>query len=143
MPSDHPPSPQSPTQQPFDGGELPSKVSTSPSLGNSLPTPAHSINGSLSSSSDLPAFADPTLMDDVSNKRKRDQEDDGDREQKKVQVEDSRRTDMAELHENVGPKFKLCSTRKTPFSRSDTLSFPWPGIVYPKFSYPSFVEVRG
>lgn len=53
-------------------------------------------------------------MDDSSNKRKRELEDHGDREQKKVHVED-RRISIKDLHLDVGQKYLLCRTRKTPF----------------------------
>ena len=60
-------------------------------------------------------------MEEV-NKRKRDVEDDGDREQKKVHVEDSR-ISIEDLHLDVGKKYLLCRTRKTPFFLKDQL-FP-------------------
>ena len=53
-------------------------------------------------------------LEDSSNKRKRDLEDHGDREQKKVHVEDSR-ISIDDLHLDVGKKYLLCRTRKTPF----------------------------
>lgn len=52
---------------------------------------------------------------EISNKRKRDLEDHGDREQKKVHVEDSRLS-IDDLHLDVGEKYLLCRTRKAPFS---------------------------
>lgn len=51
----------------------------------------------------------------VSVKRKRDLEDNGDREQKKVHVDDST-IDIGALHYDVGPKFLLLQNRKVPFS---------------------------
>ena len=117
MPSDHPPSPQSPSQHIFDSIDLPHKPTTSPRVSNSLPTPAHSINGSMSSHQIDHEGADNS---DVSNKRKRELEDSGDREQKKVHVEDSR-ISIKDLHLDVGQKYLLCRTRKTPFFPRDIL----------------------
>ena len=53
--------------------------------------------------------------EDSSNKRKRDVEDVGDQEQKKVHVED-RRLGIEDLHLDVGKKYLLCRTRKAPTS---------------------------
>jgi len=72
----------------------------------------------MTSLNDLPAFADPTNLEETSNKRKRDEGDSGDRDQKKVHVEDSR-ISIEDLHLDVGLKYKLCSTRKTPFTLED------------------------
>jgi hypothetical protein len=57
---------------------------------------------------------DPSTVDENLNKRKRDIEDNGDREQKKVHVEDGRLS-IEDLHIDVGEKYLLCKTRKTPF----------------------------
>ena len=54
-------------------------------------------------------------LEEPSNKRKREVDDHGDREQKKVHVEDSR-ISIEDLHLDVGKKYLLCRTRKTPFS---------------------------
>jgi hypothetical protein len=61
--------------------------------------------------------------DEVSNKRKRDVEDHGDRDQKKVHVEDSRLS-IDDLHLDVGEKYLLCRTRKAPFFPQDLLFIP-------------------
>jgi len=53
--------------------------------------------------------------EESSNKRKREVEDNGDQEQKKVHVED-RRLGIEDLHLNVGKKYLLCRTRKAPNS---------------------------
>lgn len=53
-------------------------------------------------------------VEEPSNKRKRDIEDNGEREQKKVHVEVSRLS-INDLHLDVGEKYKLCRIRKTPF----------------------------
>ncbi len=54
-----------------------------------------------------------TEKEDSSNKRKRDVEDVGDQEQKKVHVED-RGLGIEDLHLDVGKKYLLCRTCKTP-----------------------------
>jgi hypothetical protein len=61
--------------------------------------------------------------DEISNKRKRDPEDHGDRDQKKVHVEDSRLS-IEDLHLDVGEKYFLCRTRKAPFFLQDLPSSP-------------------
>ena len=59
---------------------------------------------------------DVTLeTENSSNKRKREVEDVGDQEQKKVHVED-RRLGIEDLHVDVGKKYLLCRTRKAPTS---------------------------
>jgi len=55
------------------------------------------------------AVDNPSQTDDLSNKRKRQVEDLGDREQKKVHVEDSRLS-IDDLHLDVGEKYLLCRT---------------------------------
>lgn len=79
----------------------------------SLPTPAHSINGSMSSLGFDNSQESVAPSDEASNKRKRDVEDHGDRDQKKIHVEGSR-PNIADLHMEVGEKYLLCSTRKIP-----------------------------
>ncbi|KAG0648331.1 Mediator of RNA polymerase II transcription subunit 19 [Hyphodiscus hymeniophilus] len=106
MPSDHPQTPQSPSQNSPGSHELTLKPTTSPRFNNSLPTPAHSINGSMSST--ISGFAaDGASLEESSNKRKRDIDDHGDREQKKVHVEDSG-IRIDDLHLDVGKKYLLC-----------------------------------
>jgi hypothetical protein len=122
MPSDHPQTPQSPSSTSFSAADLPTKQATSPRNIHSLPTPAHSINGSMSSlTSDN---TEAVSHDDPSNKRKRDIEDTGDREQKKVHVEHSRLS-IEDLHLDVGEKYLLCRTRKAPFFLNDLPFAPW------------------
>jgi hypothetical protein len=113
MTYDHPRTPQSPSQIASSMHDLPPKP-PSPTTNNSLPTPAHSINGSMSSSTGSGFSSEIAQVDGASNKRKRDIEDHGDQEQKKVHVEDSR-ISIEDLHLNVGKKYLLCRTRKTPF----------------------------
>jgi hypothetical protein len=76
-----------------------------------LPTPAHSVNGS-SIPSEM--TQDTVMGDDSPHKRKRDGDDMGGRAQKKVHVED-RNLGIDDLHLDVGEKYLLCRTRKTPF----------------------------
>ena len=64
---------------------------------------------------------DGAHLEDFSNKRKRDVGDHGDREQKKVHVEDSR-IRIEDLHLDVGKKYSLCRTRKAPFFLEDLAS---------------------
>lgn len=66
----------------------------------------------MSSVGDIPL--ESVLLEEASNKRKRDVEDHGDRNQKKVHVEDSRLS-IEDLHIDVGNKYLLCRTRKAPF----------------------------
>jgi hypothetical protein len=74
-------------------------------------------------SSTLSGFASEGAQhEESSNKRKRDVDDYGDREQKKVHVEDSR-IRIEDLHLDVGKKYRLCRTRKTPFSSKNLLFF--------------------
>jgi hypothetical protein len=76
-----------------------------------------------SSTSELPE----AHLEESSNKRKRDLEDHGDREQKKVHIEDSRLS-IEDLHLDVGKKYLLCRTRKTPFFLRDAPFLP--GLAY-------------
>jgi len=57
---------------------------------------------------------DGAHQEELSNKRKREIDDQGDQEQKKVHIEDSR-ISIDDLHLDVGKKYLLCRTRKTPF----------------------------
>jgi len=128
MPSDLPQTPQSPS---YDSTYFPSKLAASPRTGSSLPTPAHSINGSMSSTTP-DVVAEAAHVEDPSNKRKRDIEDGGDRDQKKVHLEDSRLR-IEDLHLDVGEKYLLCRTRKTPFFLRDMPSLRLAGHnSYPK-----------
>ncbi|KAH6684029.1 Rox3 mediator complex subunit-domain-containing protein [Halenospora varia] len=105
MPSDHPQTPESPSQTSFAADTR--TKSTSPRFMHSLPTPAHSINGSMTSLG--PDNAMDGFHDESSNKRKRAVDDNGDREQKKVHVED-RSLSIEDLHLDVGEKYLLCNT---------------------------------
>ena len=56
------------------------------------------------------------IMSDYSpHKRKRSLEDTGDRDPKKMHLEESR-SSVDDLHLNVGAKYLLCQTRKPPFA---------------------------
>lgn len=97
------------------------------SLTTALPTPAHSVNGS-----SIPSEMthDTIVADESPQKRKRPIEDLGEREQKKVHIED-RRLGIEDLHLDVGEKYLLCRTRKAPFTpaspslcRFECLLFP-------------------
>jgi hypothetical protein len=65
--------------------------------------------------------SDGAHLEESPNKRKRDVGDHGDREQKKVHVEDSR-ISIEDLHLDVGEKYLLCRTRKAPFFSKNPLS---------------------
>jgi hypothetical protein len=71
---------------------------------------------------------DAMQIDEVSNKRKRDIEDNGDREQKKAHVEKSR-VSIDDLHLDVGDKYLLCRRAHNPSQPSlcDDL-FPMYGL---------------
>jgi hypothetical protein len=85
-----------------------------------LPTLVGSVHGAPSTSGRkvddvaIPDISrDADRQDDMSNKRKREVEDSGDREQKKTHIEDGR-PGIEKLHRDVGRPYLLCKTRKTP-----------------------------
>lgn len=82
----------------------------------------------MSSFTNSEMVADAMQIDEVSNKRKRDIEDNGDREQKKAHVEKSR-VSIDDLHLDVGEKYKLCRLPHPPSQPSlcDDL-FPMYGL---------------
>jgi hypothetical protein len=98
--------------------EVTGKVAAKPLL-----TPAHSTKGSITSSegTEVSTTMEEAQLnvsmdiEDPSNKRKREMEDTGDQEQKKIHVED-RRLGIEDLHLDVGKKYLLCRTRKAPTS---------------------------
>jgi hypothetical protein len=120
--SSQPKSPQSPS--------LPSPSTTDPislsismstaATTHTLPTPAHSVSGTLAQTTDKSRDAGVIL--ESPNKRKRDMTDTGDRELKKAHLE-SAELDIGNLHLDVGPKYLLLSTRKAP-SSPGSLSAP-------------------
>lgn len=140
MPFDLPQTPQSPSYTP-GATDSSSKATVSPRINTSLPTPAHSVNGSMSS---LNSAVEASQSDDLSNKRKRGVEDHGDRDQKKVHVEDSRLS-INDLHQEVGQKYLLCRTRKNPFFLADLIvSHLRLQIQYTcRAYYTSFIELFG
>jgi hypothetical protein len=108
--SSHPQTPQSPSQFSPNVSDLTmSMTGSAASTTTTLPTPAHSVNGS--------SLTQDTVMseDSPQHKRKREIDDMGDRAHKKVQVEDRSRRDLDNLHLDVGEKYLLCRTRKAPF----------------------------
>jgi hypothetical protein len=126
----HPQTPQSPSQfSPNTSDLMMSMTGSAASTTTTLPTPAHSINGS-----SIPSEMthDTVMGEDSPHKRKRDVSDTGDRAQKKVHVED-RNSGINDLHLDVGEKYLLCRTRKAPFYLSATAAaagvttplFPW------------------
>lgn len=105
----HPQTPQSPSQFSSGTSEPALGVATSmtaTATATTLPTPAHSVSGSAS-------HHDVAMADDSPHKRKRSVDDSGDREQKKVHVEESK-LGIEDLHLDVGKKYLLCQTRKAP-----------------------------
>ncbi|KAK3995609.1 mediator of RNA polymerase II transcription subunit 19 [Cladorrhinum sp. PSN332] len=103
----HPQTPQSPSQlSPGTSDLMMSQTGSMTSTNTTLPTPAHSVNGS-SIPSDM--SQDLLIGGDSPHKRKRALDDVGDREQKKVQIEDSR-LGIDDLHLDVGEKYLLCRT---------------------------------
>ncbi|KAH6987591.1 Rox3 mediator complex subunit-domain-containing protein [Ilyonectria sp. MPI-CAGE-AT-0026] len=101
----HPQTPQSPSQFSSGTSDPVSSAATSmtaASTATTLPTPAHSVNGSASQ----PDFI---MADDSPHKRKRSMDDSGDREQKKIHLEESK-LGIEDLHLDVGKKYLLCQT---------------------------------
>lgn len=82
-----------------------------------LPTPAHSVNGSIS-------HPDSAMLDESPNKRKRAIDDSGDRDQKKMHFDDAG-LGISELHLNVGEKYLLCQIRKLPSVSLPICSLPF------------------
>ena len=123
----HPQTPQSPSQSsPATSLEHSSSLSTSmTSITTTLPTPAHSVNGS----SGQP---DSAMTDESPHKRKRPLEDLGGRDQKKVHLEDCK-FGIEDLHRDVGQKYLLCQSRKDPLA--DLLSLLLRGLVRSRQSW--------
>ncbi|GAW17355.1 hypothetical protein ANO14919_068120 [Xylariales sp. No.14919] len=104
----NPQTPQSPSQfSPSVTDQGPSMNTSMTSIAASLPTPAHSVNGShlqLDNSHDTP------MMDVSLNKRKYSFDENGAHEHKKVHLEDPRKIGIQDLHLEVGEKYLLCRT---------------------------------
>lgn len=117
----HPQTPKSPSQPASASVEKTSPIDIpKQSTGSAFPTPANSTSGSAPQSAVIEAIVATSHdfsgdIEDSSNKRKRDIQDSGEREQKKVHVED-RRLGIEDLHLDVGKKYLLCRTRKAPTS---------------------------
>lgn len=111
----HPQTPQSPSHYSPGTSEPLSSMNTSmTSSAGTLPTPAHSVNGSTIGADLAHDLAMGGVGDDSPQKRKRLLDDLGEQgEQKKAHVED-RRLGIEKLHLDVGEKYLLCRTRKTP-----------------------------
>ncbi|KAK3494057.1 Rox3 mediator complex subunit-domain-containing protein [Neurospora crassa] len=110
----HPQTPQSPSHfSPSSSDQSTSMSGSIVSTTTTLPTPAHSVNGS-SLANDM-SFTDIVMGENSPQKRKRTSDDVGDREQKKVHIED-RKLGIDDLHLDVGEKYLLCRSRKAPFT---------------------------
>ncbi|KAI9049261.1 hypothetical protein LZ554_007108 [Drepanopeziza brunnea f. sp. 'monogermtubi'] len=112
MTSNLPRTPETPSQTSPAHSNLPSKPVTSPADTHSMPTPARSVNGSMSTIT-VEGFA----PDDTSLKRKRDIGDQGNQETKKVQVEASEKTKevtVEDISQNVGSLYLFCKTPHVP-----------------------------
>ncbi|KAI2643623.1 Rox3-domain-containing protein [Xylaria nigripes] len=108
----NPQTPQSPSQFSPSVMDQGSSMNTSmTSIAASLPTPAHSVNGSTL----LPESSHDTTIIDVSNKRKCSFDDTRAHMHKKVHLDDPRKINIQDLHLDVGPKYLLC---RTPYSIS-------------------------
>lgn len=107
----NPRTPQSPSQ--FSPGVTDQGMSMSNSMtstATSLPTPAHSVNGSVL----LPEISPDTMMTDVSsNKRKNSFDDTAARQHKKVHLDDPRKIGIHDLHLDVGEKYLFCRTPRS------------------------------
>jgi hypothetical protein len=70
---------------------------------STLPTPAHSVNGSAS-------HPDAAMADESLSKRKRALDDLGDRDHKKLHLDEEGKPGIDDLHRDVGEKYLLCQT---------------------------------
>lgn len=107
----HPQTPQSPCNfSPATSSDPMTGLSASSAAASTatLPTPAHSVNGCNSQ-------PDATMSEESPHKRKRPLDDVGDRDRKKMHLED-RKLGIEDLHLDVGDKYLLCQTRKTALS---------------------------
>ncbi|OWP05019.1 hypothetical protein B2J93_589 [Marssonina coronariae] len=108
MTSNLPRTPETPSQKSPNHSSLPSKPVTSPAGPHSILTPARSVSGSMSSANI--ETSDGFLHDDSSLKRKREVEDHGDQEMKKVHVEEPeiRKVTIEDISEDVGALYLFC-----------------------------------
>ncbi|GJN85881.1 hypothetical protein PLIIFM63780_009455 [Purpureocillium lilacinum] len=101
----HPQTPQSPCNfSPATSSDPMTGLSASSAAASTatLPTPAHSVNGCNSQ-------PDATMSEESPHKRKRPLDDVGDRDRKKMHLED-RKLGIEDLHLDVGDKYLLCQT---------------------------------
>ncbi|KAI1121941.1 Rox3-domain-containing protein [Nemania abortiva] len=104
----NPRTPQSPSQfSPSVTDQGLSMTTSMMSTATSLPTPAHSVNGSHLL---LDNSHDTAMMDVPSNKRKNSFDDSGTHEHKKVHLDDPRKIGIHDLHLDLGEKYLLCKT---------------------------------
>ncbi|KAI1342665.1 Rox3-domain-containing protein [Xylariaceae sp. FL0016] len=105
----NPQTPQSPSQFSPNTADHSSSMNSSMTsiTTTSLPTPAHSVNGSHQPSD---TSQDIIMTDDTSNKRKNPFGDVGNNEHKKPAFEDPRKIGISDLHMDVGEKYLLCRT---------------------------------
>ncbi|KAI0405242.1 Rox3-domain-containing protein [Xylaria palmicola] len=104
----NPQTPQSPSQHSPSVADQGLSMNTSmTSIAASLPTPAHSVNGSTI----LHDSSQDTAMTDLSsNKRKCSFDDTRSQAHKKVHLDDPRKIGIQDLHLDVGEKYLLCKT---------------------------------
>ncbi|KAJ2978802.1 hypothetical protein NUW58_g7380 [Xylaria curta] len=104
----NPQTPQSPSQfSPSVVDQGLSMTTSLTSIAASLPTPAHSVNGS---NMQLDHSHDTTMIDMSSNKRKCSFDDTGAHAHKKVHLDDPRKISIQDLHLDVGEKYLVCKT---------------------------------
>ncbi|KAL2068451.1 hypothetical protein VTL71DRAFT_16549, partial [Oculimacula yallundae] len=115
MTSNLPRTPETPSQTSPSAAEFPNKSVTSPIDTHSMPTPARSVNGSMSSIVNDTSF-ETGFQEDSSLKRKREIDDQGEQEKKKLHVEEPESLHsltLNDLHLDVGEKYYLCKTPHT------------------------------
>ncbi|KAK4188197.1 putative mediator of RNA polymerase II transcription subunit 19 [Podospora australis] len=106
----HPQTPQSPSQFSPSTSDLIMSTNSSMTSTTTLPTPAHSVNGS---SIPVDMSHELAMGEDSPHKRKRAIDDTGDRDHKKMHLED-RNLGIENLHLDVGEKYLLCRTPHPP-----------------------------
>jgi hypothetical protein len=129
-----PRTPQSPLQPNTASSEKAPNTKASGSMSSTISRTMQGSNLADAHGAPTPMAIDSSAqIDDISNKRKRETEDAGDREQKKVHVEE-RKLCIEDLHLDVGKIYQLCRTRKTPFSPKRLQCYlPVPGTLNLKF----------
>ncbi|PBP24822.1 putative Mediator of RNA polymerase II transcription subunit 19 [Diplocarpon rosae] len=115
MTSNLPRTPETPSQTSPNHSSLPSKPVNSPAGPHSILTPARSVNGSMSSATvEIPS--EGFLQEDSCHKRKRDVEDHGDQEMKKLHVEEPeiQKVTIEDISEDVGALYLFCKKPHQP-----------------------------